>query len=41
MDGFSLHKWLAMKFKMVNLFWILGFCKNSEVKCLETENKIS
>ena len=29
MDEFSLHKWLAMKFKMVNLFWILGFDKNS------------
>ena len=28
-DGFSSHKWLAMKFKMVNLFWILGFCKNN------------
>ena len=22
MDGLSSHKWLAMKFKMVNLFWI-------------------
>ena len=27
-DGFSSHKWLAMKFKMVNLFWILRFDKN-------------
>ena len=28
MDEFSSHKWFAMKFKMVNLFWILGFGKN-------------
>ena len=30
-DEFSSYKWLAVKAKMVNLFWILGFCKNSEV----------
>ena len=28
-DGFSSHKWITMKFKMVNLFWILRFGKNS------------
>ena len=25
-DGFSSHKWLAMRFKMVNLVWIKIFC---------------
>ena len=40
-DGFSSHKWLAMKFKMVNLFWILGFDKNNKVEWLKTENKIN
>ena len=40
-DGFSSHKLLAVKTKMVNLFWILRFDENSRVKCLETENKTS
>ena len=26
---------------MVNSIWILGFCKNSELNCLETKNEIS
>ena len=30
-DRFSSHKWLAMNFKMVNLFWILRFDKNDEL----------
>ena len=34
-DGFSLHKWFTVKFKMVNSIWILRFGKNSEGYCLE------
>ena len=40
-DGFSSHKCLAVKFKMVNLVWIHGFCKNSELNWLKTENEMS
>ena len=39
MDGFSLHKWLAMKFKMVNLFWIFGLDKNKEVLMVKLKVK--
>ena len=28
-DGFSSHKRFAVRFKMVNSIWILGFHKNS------------
>ena len=40
-DGFYSHKRLTMRFKMVNLFWILRFGKNSRLNGLETENKTS
>ena len=30
-DEFSSHKRLIVRFKMVNSFWISGFCKNSGV----------
>ena len=40
-DEFSSHKWLIVRFRTVNLFFILRFDKNSGVKCLEIENKTS
>ena len=40
-DEFSSHKRLTVRFKMVNLFWILRFGKNNGLNCLETENKTS
>ena len=39
-DGVSLHKCIAVKAKMVNLFRILRFGKNKEISCLETESNM-